>query len=575
MPDTLISQTLRQKAPEMDSLRIGAGWRPEDLAKPQIVIESTFGHSHPGSAHLDKLVQIAFDAVAEAGGRGAKYFTTDICDGQAQGHDGMNYSLPSREFIAGMVEIQIGATPFDAGVFIASCDKAVPGFLKAIARLDMPAIFIPGGVMKAGPDRLTLEMIGAYDAKFKRGEISAEEYEGYKLTACPSCGACQFMGTAGTHQVMAEALGLALPGSALLYGAGGDILAMASRAGTQAQALARSGLKPSQILTRKAFENAIMVHAAIAGSSNALLHLPAIAHELDIDIEPELFDSLHRSVPYLANIKPSGVYPAEFFHLAGGVPAVMEQIKDKLHLNVLTVTGKTLGENLADLHKNGYYEARAEALAATGVPLREILKTAAEPIQAQGAISILKGNLAPEGSVIKHSAVPKAMHQVVLTARPFDSEEDAIAAVIDGRVKPGDAVLVRYEGPRGSGMPELFYTTEAIASDDRLSATVALITDGRFSGATRGPAVGHVSPEAAQGGPIALVEEGDLVRIDIPGRELSLIGVAGQEKSPAEMDQILAERRSRWIAPKPRYTKGVLGLYTRSAVSPMKGGYLE
>ena len=575
MPDTLISQTLRQKAPEMDSLRIGAGWRPEDLSKPQIVIESTFGHSHPGSAHLDKLVQIAFDAVSEAGGRGAKYFTTDICDGQAQGHDGMNYSLPSREFIAGMVEIQIGATPFDAGVFIASCDKAVPGFLKAIARLNMPAIFIPGGVMKAGPDRLTLEMIGAYDAKFKRGEISAEEYEGYKLTACPSCGACQFMGTAGTHQVMAEALGLALPGSALLYGAGGDILAMASRAGTQAMTLTRSGLKPSQILTRKAFENAIMVHAAIAGSSNALLHLPAIAHELDIDIEPELFDSLHRRIPYLANIKPSGVYPAEFFHLAGGVPAVMEQIKDTLHLDVLTVTGKTLGENLADLHKNGYYEARAEALAATGVPLREILKTAADPIQAQGAISVLKGNLAPEGSVIKHSAVPKAMHQVVLTARPFDSEEDAIAAVIDGRVKPGDAVLVRYEGPRGSGMPELFYTTEAIASDDRLSATVALITDGRFSGATRGPAVGHVSPEAAQGGPIALVEEGDLVRIDIPGRELSLIGVAGQEKSPAEMDQILAERRSRWQAPEPRYTKGVLGLYTRSAASPMKGGYLE
>ncbi len=575
MTDTLISQKLRQQAPEMDSLRLGAGWRPEDLAKPQIVIESTYGHSHPGSAHLDKLVNVIFDAVAEAGGRGAKYFTTDICDGQAQGHDGMNYSLPSREYIASMVEIQIGATPFDAGVFVASCDKAVPGFLQGLARMDMPAIFVPGGVMKAGPDGLTLEMIGAYDAQFKRGEISGEAYEVYKRNACPSCGACQFMGTAGTHQVMAEALGLALPGSALLYGVGPEILAMAFRAGEQAVKLARAGLKPSRILTREAFENAIMVHAAIAGSSNALLHLPTVAHELGIDIEPELFDAIHRNIPYLVNIKPSGVYPAEYFHLAGGVPAVMEQIKDKLHLDALTVTGKTVGENLEDLRKNGYYEARAAALAATGVPLREILKTAAAPIQSQGAISVLKGNLAPEGAVIKHSAVPKAMHQVVLRARPFNSEEEAIDAVLTGKVHPGDAVFVRYEGPSGSGMPELFYTTEAIASDERLSASVALITDGRFSGATRGPAIGHVSPEAARGGPIALVEEGDLVRIDIPARELSLIGAGGEEKSPEEMARILAERKTRWRAPAPRYTRGVLGMYTRHAVSPMKGGYME
>ena len=575
MSSPLISQTLRKKAPEMDSLRLGAGWHREDLAKPQIVIESTFGHSHPGSAHLDTLVETADSAVVEAGGRGAKYFTTDICDGQAQGHDGMNYSLPSREFIAGMVEIQIGATPFDAGVFIASCDKAVPGFLQAIARLDMPAVFVPGGVMKAGPDRLTLEMIGKYDAEFKRGVLSEEQYEEYKLHACPGCGACQFMGTAGTHQVMAEALGMALPGSALLYGVGPDILAMAFRAGRQAVALARSGLKPSAIMTRKAFENAIMVHAAVAGSSNALLHLPTVAHELGITIEPELFDSIHRTVPYLANIKPSGTYPAEFFHLAGGVPAVMEEIKDMLHLDVLTVTGKTLGENLEDLKRNGYYEARAEALAATGVPLREILKTAAEPIQSQGAISVLKGNLAPEGAVIKHSAVPKAMHQVVLRAKPFDSEEEAIDAVLTGKVQPGDAVFVRYEGPRGSGMPELFYTTEAIASDERLAASVALITDGRFSGATRGPAIGHVSPEAAQGGPIALVEEGDLVRIDIPARELALIGVRDRECPPEEMERVLAERKAGWKAPAPRYTSGVLGIYTRLAVSPMKGGYME
>jgi dihydroxy-acid dehydratase len=574
MDKALGSQTLREKAPEMDSLRLGCGWTPEDLAKPQIAVISTYGHSHPGSVHLGRLADTAFEAIAHAGGRGAKYFTTDICDGQAQGHDGMNYSLPSREFIAGMIEIQIGATPYDAGIFFGSCDKAVPGQLQAIARLDMPAVYVPGGVMPAGPDGLTLEMIGKYDAQFKRGEITREQYETYKRRACPGCGG-QFMGTAGTHQIMAEALGMALPGAALLYASGPDLPGLAIRSAAQAVRLARSGLRPSRIMTREAFENAIMVHAAIAGSSNALLHLPAIAHELGLTLEPETFDAIHRTIPYLVNIKPSGVYPAEFFHLAGGLPAVMEEIRDSLHLDALTVTGRTLGENLDELKTNGYYEARAAALAATGVARRDVLKTAAAPIQSRGAISVLKGNLAPEGAVIKHAAVDKAMHQVVLRAKTFNSEEDAISAVLAGSVQPGDAVFVRYEGPRGSGMPELFYTTEAIASDSRLAASVALITDGRFSGATRGPAIGHVSPEAARGGPIALVEDGDLVRVDIPARELSLVGVQGAERTPEQMEAILAQRKARWVRPKPRYTSGVLGVYTRLAASPMRGGYME
>ncbi len=571
----LPSQDLRKKAPEMDSLRIGAGWSVEDLSKPQIIIESTFGHSHPGSAHLDKLVDLAYNEIAKCNARGAKYFTTDICDGQAQGHDGMNYSLPSREFIANMVEIHVGATPFDAGLFIASCDKGVPGFLKAIARLDMPAIFIPGGVMPAGPEMLTLEMIGKYDADFKRGDLSQEKYDWYKERACPSCGACQFMGTAGTLQVTSEALGLALPGSALLYGTREELEAMTIKSARQAVELAKMQLKPSEILTYKAFENAIMVHAAVAGSTNALLHIPAIAQELGFEIKPELFDKIHREIPYLLNVKPSGKYPAEYFHLSGGLPAIMEQIKDKLHLDVMTVTGKTLGENLEDIKNSDYYAKCDEKLAKTNIEKSEILKTRENPIQAQGAIAILKGNLATEGAVIKHSAVPKEMHKVTLKAKPFDSEEEAIDAVLTKKIKPGDAVIIRYEGPKGSGMPEMFYTTEAIASDPEIAASVALITDGRFSGATRGPAVGHVSPEAAAGGALALIEEDDLIRIDVGARELSIVGVKGVEKTSSEIDAILIERKKLWVAPEPKYTKGVLGLYTKLATSPMKGGYME
>ena len=571
----LKSQKLREVAPEVDPLRIGMGWTTEDLKKPQIMVESTYGDSHPGSAHLDLLINEAEKAIREHNGKAAKYFTTDMCDGQAQGHDGMNYSLVSREYIADMIEIQAMATPFDAGVFIASCDKGLPGNLKALARLNMPSIVITGGIMAAGPNMLTLEQLGTYSARFERGEITEKELCFAKENACPSCGACSFMGTASTMQVTAEALGLTLPGSALLPATSPDLLTKAYETGVRAIELAKEGLLPSQILTEKAFENAIMVHAAIAGSSNSLLHIPAIAHEVGIELDADKFDEIHRRIPYILNIRPSGFYPGEYFYYAGGVPGIMEEIKEFLHLDVMTVTGKTLGENLEDLKRNGYYERCYAELEKRNLKKEDIIKTVVNPIQKQGALAILKGNLAPEGAVIKHSAVPKEMREAVLIARPFNSEEEAIKAVLTGEINPGDAVIIRYEGPKGSGMPEMFYTTEAIASDPRIAASTALITDGRFSGASRGPAIGHVSPEATEGGPIALVEEGDLIKISVSERKLSIIGVNNKELSEEEIERILVERKKNWKKPEPRFNKGPLAVYTRFAVSPMKGGYIE
>ena len=444
-----------------------------------------------------------------------------------------------------------------------------------LARLDMPSIVITGGVMDAGPDLLTLEQIGMYSAMCQRGEdYGRKKFTHYKHNACPFCGACSFMGTASTMQVMAEALGLMLPGSALMPATCQDLKDMAYKAGKQIMELAKMGLKASDIVTMKSFENAIMVHAAISGSTNSLLHIPAMAHELGLELDSDTFDRMHRGAHYLLDIRPAGKWPAQFFYYAGGVPAVMEEIKSMLHLDVMTVTGKTLGENLEELKKNGFYDNCEEYLKKWGLKRTDVIRTFDNPIGTDGTVAILKGNLAPEGSVVKHSAVPKEMFQAVLRARPFDCEEDAIAAVLSHEIQPGDAVFIRYEGPKGSGMPEMFYTTEAIASDPELGKSIALITDGRFSGASKGPAIGHVSPEAAEGGPIALVEEGDLIKIDIPARILEIVGINGKELPKEEVDKILAERKKAW-QPKPaKYTRGVLKIYSEHAVSPMKGGYM-
>ena len=578
----LISQEMRKSAPEMDPLRIGTGWKKEDLGKVQVMIESTYGDSHPGSGHLNILVEEVRKGIAEEGGFGARYYCTDICDGESQGTDGINYSLASREMIANMIEIHANATPFDAGVYLSSCDKGVPGNLMGLARVNMPSVFVPGGTMNAGPDMLTLEQLGMYSAQYERGEITEEKLDWAKCNACPSCGACSFIGTASTLQIMAEALGLALPGSTLMPATSPDLLDYAREAGRQSVRLAKmKNMRPSDIVTLESFENAILVHAAISGSTNCLLHIPAVAHEFGIEITGDTFDRLHRGAHYLLDVRPAGRWPAEVFYYAGGVPAIMEEIKDHLHLDVMTVTGRTLGENLEELKANGFYEKCNKWLDDFNsrynikITKEDIIRPYDNPIGREGSIAVLKGNLAPEGAVIKHTACPKEMFKAVLNARPFDSEEECLDAVIHHKVQKGDAVFIRYEGPKGSGMPEMFYTSEAISSDKELGKSIALITDGRFSGASTGPVIGHCSPEAAEGGPIALVEEGDLIEIDVEERKLNIVGIAGKRMPMEEIDKVLMERRKQWRPKERKYKKGVLRLFSELAASPMKGAYLE
>ena len=545
----LKSQEMRKLAPELDPLRIGTGWKPEELAMPQVIIESTAGDSHPGSGHLHILVDEVKKGIAEAGGHGAKYFCTDICDGESQGTDGINYSLASREMIANMIEIHANATPFDAGVYLASCDKGMPANLMGLFRVNIPAVVVPGGTMNAGPEMLTLEQLGMYSAQYERGEIDEKRLNWAKHNACPSCGACSFIGTASTMQIMAEALGLALPGSALMPATSPDLLNYAREAGKQAVKLAKmDNMRPSDIVTMDSFENAILVHAAISGSTNCLLHLPAIAHELGIEITGDTFDRLHRGAKYLLDIRPAGKWPAECFYYAGGVPAIMEEIKDQLHLDVMTVTGKTVGENIADaVNKNP-----------------EVIRPVDHPYSKTGGLAVLKGNLAPDGSVVKRSAVCDEMMVHEGPARVFDCEEDAIAAIKGGRIVAGDVVVIRYEGPKGGpGMREMLNPTSAIAGMG-LGSSVALITDGRFSGASRGASIGHVSPEAAVGGPIALVEEGDLIKINIPELKLEL----------AVPDEELLARKAKWQPREPKVTTGYLKRYASLVTSGNRGAIL-
>ena len=548
----LKSQEMRELAPELDPLRIGTGWKPEDLSKPQVMIESTFGDSHPGSGHLDILVEEVRKGVEEAGGHGARYFCTDICDGESQGTDGINYSLVSREMIASMIEIHANATPFDAGVYLASCDKGLPGNLMGLARADVPAIVVPGGTMNAGPDMLTLEQLGKYSARYQRGEIDEEKLNWAKCNACPSCGACSFIGTASTMQIMAEALGLALPGSALMPATSPDLLDFAREAGRQAVKLALTpGMKPSEIVTLESFENAILVHAAISGSTNCLLHIPAIAHEFGIEITGDTFDRLHRGAHYLLDVRPAGRWPAEVFYYAGGVPAIMKELtkRDFLDLSLITCTGKTVGENLEGVvNKNP-----------------EVVRPLENPYSQTGGIAVLWGNIAKNGCVVKRSAVAPEMMVHEGPARVFDCEEDAISAIYNGKIVPGDVVVIRYEGPKGGpGMREMLNPTSALAGM-KLDTTVALITDGRFSGASRGASIGHVSPEAASGGEIGLVQEGDIISIDIPNSKVN-VNVSDEE---------LEARRAKYVPREPNVKSGWLYRYSRLVTSADQGAVVR
>ena len=559
---------------QFDALQMGSGWDEEDITKPQILLEDVFGDSHPGSVHLGGLMEQAKYGVFEKGGFPAQYHTTDICDGCAQGHDGMNYILASREAICDMIEVHGSVYPWDGMILAASCDKSIPAQLKAAARLDIPTIFIPGGSMRPGPDMTTSLVAGDISLRQKRKDaVTPQEVRDYKLTGCPSCGACTFLGTASTMQCMAEALGLALPGSALMPATMRDILGYARKAGRKIMELVERGIRVSQILTREAFENAVIVHSAIGGSTNATIHLPSIARELGILLEPELFDRINHQVPHLGNITPSGEHLTEAFWFAGGIPMVELELKDMLHLDVMTVTGKTLGENLEDLEKENFFQRNLGYLHNYGLERDQVIFPV-EKAREKGSVAILRGNLAPEGAVIKYSACTEAMRERKGPARVFNCEEDAYQAVVDKKVAPGDMLIIRYEGPRGSGMPEMLMTTEAIVCDETLNGEVALITDGRFSGATRGAAIGHVSPEAAAGGPLAFVEDGDILAYSVKNRSLDIVGIHGEEKSPQEIDEILGERRKAGILPRPE-RKGLLKRYTSQALSAMEGAGYE
>lgn len=567
----LKSQNVRKISFEGDALRMSMDWTVEDLDKVQVLVESTQGSSHPSSYHLGELVDEMEKGVLQRGGKPAIYTATDICDGVAQAHNGMHYSLASRDLIASMVEIHALATPFDAMVLTSAGDKAVPAHLMAIARLDIPAIHLPGGAMGAGPCMRSNEELWHMSVEVKENKMTKEEFLAFQRACCPTCGACQYMGTAATMQVMSEALGLALPWTALIPATNAEIRKAARSVGQQIMYLTEKNITPSRILTKAAFENAIMIHSAIGGSLNAVMHLIAIAREVGITLTAEEFDRIHREIPVLVDTKTAGHYPTELFWYAGGVPFVMEELREHLNLDVLTVTGKTLGENLQDFKANEMPRFAEMFLANYKLNKRDLVYSIKKPLKPEGALAVLKGNLAPDGSTIKKFAVVEEMQVHTGKAQVFENEEDAVDALVRKIIVPGDIIVIRYQGPKAVGMPEMFFISELIASDPVLSKTTALVTDGRFSGATRGPCVGYVCPEALDGGPIAFIATGDLVCIDIPNRSIAIVGTVDGSKSSEEIESILQERKAQWAAPVFNH-RGALAQYTRSARPALEGG---
>lgn len=539
----LKSQATRKAGPEVDPLWLGTGRRIPDLSKPQILIDSTYGDSHPGSKHLMGLAESARNALYAGGMMPALYTVTDICDGVATGHCGMNYSLVSRDLITAMVEIHARTSGFDGLITISSCDKATPGHLMAQARLDLPGIHVCGGSMMPGPGFLSADSCYATNLRVAEGAMTAEEEWYYKRNACPSCGACQYMGTASTMQAMAEALGMALPGNAMMPANTNYLPQLAAEAGAGIPLLMGRDLRPSQIMTRAAFENAIKVHAAIGGSTNAVLHLPAIAAELGIQLTLEDFQRVSAGIPLLTSVLTAGKWPTQYFWLAGGVPRVLWELREVLDLDLPTVTGKTIRENLEDLRAAGYFRRSEELLRAYSLAPEDIIKSPEAPVDADSGITVLHGNLAPEGAVVKHCAMDKSMYHFVGRARTFDTEEEAVAAIYEDRVQPSEVVVIRYRGKHAAGMPEMLKATDAICNKPALCRSTALITDGRFSGASRGPCVGYLLPEAADGGPIGLVRDGDLIEIDVLRRSLELVGLEGQRRDPREIAAELSARK--------------------------------
>ena len=574
----LRSQELRTHNHQGDALRLGMNWTEEDLSKPQVLVESAWGMGHPGTFHFEPLIAEVSHGVFEAGGKPGVFTVSDICDGVVQATAGMSYSLVSRDVIAAMVEIHALGHPHDGMVLISGNDKSVPAHLLAMARCNLPSILLPGGTQLNAPDYVTSDQTWGIGMSVERGETPAADLEARQQTACPSCGACQFMGSASTGQVMTEALGLALPGSALIPCFLTKHLRYARATGKQSMKLIKDDIRPRDILTRKAFENAIIIHAATGGSTNALIHLPAIAYEAGVDITIDDFDRIHRQVPVLANVKTTGRYPVEYFWYAGGLPRLMLELRDVLHLDCITVTGKTLGENLAEIEKSRFFDERMGYLRNYKIHLEEIIRPRSKPFGTEGGIAILRGNIAPGGAIIKAFTVPKEMHVHTGSVRVFDTEDEALDSLIGRhgakKVAPGEVVVIRYEGPRANGMPEMYFASAIIAADPALNHTTALITDGRYSGAMKGPCIGHVTPEAIDGGPIALIEEDDLIELNIPKRSLEIVGIKKKSMEPAAVDRALAERRERWTAPPFRHKRGILSLYSRVAAGSAQGALM-
>jgi dihydroxy-acid dehydratase len=526
-----------ERAPHRSLLK-ALGLTDSDIAKPFIGIANSYTTIVPGHIHLRQLAEAAAQGVTAAGGTPFEFNTIAVCDGLAMGHEGMRYSLPSRELIADSVEVMAQAHRLDGLVLISNCDKVTPGMLMAAARINIPAISLTGGAMKSG--NLAGEKVGVTDVFEAMGKVYANKMNEKDLaqlenTACPGCGSCNGMFTANTMACLTEALGMSLPGCATALAATAKKTRIAKETGQQIVQLTRENIKPSEILTPETFENAATVDMALGGSTNSVLHLSAIAKEAETTLSLAKYDEIGRKVPHLCSMIPSGPYDMEDLDNAGGIQAVMKELKTMLHVDALTVTGKTVAENL----KN------AEVLNS------EVIRPLSKPVHSGGGIAILIGNLAPKGAVIKTVAVSPKMLKHAGPARVFDSEREAVEAMRKKLIKAGDVVVIRYEGPVGGpGMPEMLVPTATI-SGMGLSESVALITDGRFSGATRGPCIGHVAPEAAVGGPIAVLCDGDVVEIDVAGRKLSV------RLSDAE----IAKRLALWKPKAKKVLKGYLSRY--------------
>ena len=538
------------------SLLYAMGWDREDMRKPLVGVVNSFNELVPGHVHLQPIVQAVKLGIAEAGGTPLEFPSIAICDGLATGHAGMRMPMISREMIADSIELMVTAHALDALVLVTNCDKITPGMLMAAGRLNIPAILVSGGPMASGcfrGERVCYTDLIEAEGRVQRGAMTAEELDALERSAVPGPGSCAMMGTANTMNMMAEALGMAIPDGALTPAVHGARIALARRSAHLLMAMHREGILPRDIMTAAAFENAIAVDMAIGGSTNTCLHLPAIAHEVGLRLTLDHFAAVTERVPHLVLLKPAGAHFAEDLYEAGGIPALEAEMlrHGLLHGECLTVTGHTVAENVADRQ----------------IAREEVIRPVARPLSPRGGLAVLRGSLAPEGAVVKRAAVAPQMLVHAGPARVYNREEDAVAAIFGGQIRPGDVVVIRYEGPKGGpGMREQLLPTAAIIGMG-LGESVALVTDGRFSGATQGACVGHLTPEAYLGGPIALVAEGDIIAIDIPAGTVDL-------RVPAET---LAERRRTWAPPEStRLPPGsLLERYRRMVGSATDGARLE